>query len=455
MADNVAVTPGTGATIATDDVGGVQYQRVKVDGGGDGAATPILAGGGVEASALRVTIASDSTGVVSVDDNGSTLSIDDGGSTISIDDGGASLTVDGTVAANMRDGAGTALTSATRGAEQALSVQLVDGSGNQVTSFGGGTQYTEGDTDSSITGTAGLWEDSGNTLRATSASYPMPVNVIGGYSSGFVHPIDATVGSTDGGALCLAMRADTPTVVNTGDGKYEPMQMSSGRLWVSAVVSAASTSIGKFEDGASASGDVGVPAMAIQQSSPADTAGTNGDYAMLQMSAGRLWSSSQSYGDVAHDAADSGNPVKVGHKAKSALSGVTLVADADRADSVSDLDGAVVNRPFVPLGDVIMERVSDTGGTSTAFSNFGATASTRNYLTTITVYNDSSTTGYLDIRDGTSGTVLHTIPLPAKGGGTVNFPIPLRSTANTAIAYDVSGALTTVYISVIGFKSKC
>jgi hypothetical protein len=43
---------------------------------------------------LRVTIASDSTGVLSVDDNGSTLSIDDGGGTI---------TVDGTVSVNALD----------------------------------------------------------------------------------------------------------------------------------------------------------------------------------------------------------------------------------------------------------------------------------------------------------------------------------------------------------------
>jgi hypothetical protein len=35
-----------------------------------------VTGGGVEASALRVTIASDSTGVVSVDDNGASLTID-------------------------------------------------------------------------------------------------------------------------------------------------------------------------------------------------------------------------------------------------------------------------------------------------------------------------------------------------------------------------------------------
>lgn len=43
MADNVDVTPGTGKTIATDDVGGVQYQRVKLDVGGDGASSPVTA----------------------------------------------------------------------------------------------------------------------------------------------------------------------------------------------------------------------------------------------------------------------------------------------------------------------------------------------------------------------------------------------------------------------------
>lgn len=77
-------------------------------------------GGGTEATALRVTVASDSTGVLSVDDNGGSLTVDgtvavsgsvavtdnagsltvdDGGSTISVDDGAGSLTVDGTVAA--------------------------------------------------------------------------------------------------------------------------------------------------------------------------------------------------------------------------------------------------------------------------------------------------------------------------------------------------------------------
>lgn len=42
MADNVPITAGTGTTIASDDVGSVQYQRVKVTLGGDGVATADL-----------------------------------------------------------------------------------------------------------------------------------------------------------------------------------------------------------------------------------------------------------------------------------------------------------------------------------------------------------------------------------------------------------------------------
>lgn len=85
MADNVAITPGAGATIATDDVGGAQYQRVKVDGGGDGLAAPILgdSANGLDVDVTRVQ---------------GTVTVGDGGGSVSVDDNGGSLTVDGTVA---------------------------------------------------------------------------------------------------------------------------------------------------------------------------------------------------------------------------------------------------------------------------------------------------------------------------------------------------------------------
>lgn len=160
-------------------------------------------------------------------------------------------------------------------------------------------------------------------------------------------------------------------------------------------------------------------------------------------------------GGVAHDSADSGNPVKIGAKASATLSDDTMVANGDRTDATSDLDGTLLVRNQFPLGDLLSERVTNTDGTSTAFTNFGATASTRNYVTAITVYNSSATAGYIDFRDGTGGSVLYTVPIPAGGGAVLCSNNPLfRTSANTALAYDVSGALTTVYISISGFKSK-
>lgn len=41
MADNVAITPGSGATVACDDISSVLYQRVKISEGADGSATDV------------------------------------------------------------------------------------------------------------------------------------------------------------------------------------------------------------------------------------------------------------------------------------------------------------------------------------------------------------------------------------------------------------------------------
>lgn len=41
MADGVEITAGSGTIVATDDVGSVHYQKVKLDVGGDGATLPV------------------------------------------------------------------------------------------------------------------------------------------------------------------------------------------------------------------------------------------------------------------------------------------------------------------------------------------------------------------------------------------------------------------------------
>jgi len=80
MADTVTLDPGSGgAVIATDDLGATGHaQWVKLRDGTDGGTQTIASGGGTEAASLRVTVASDSTGVLSVDDNGASLTVDVG-----------------------------------------------------------------------------------------------------------------------------------------------------------------------------------------------------------------------------------------------------------------------------------------------------------------------------------------------------------------------------------------
>lgn len=156
-------------------------------------------------------------------------------------------------------------------------------------------------------------------------------------------------------------------------------------------------------------------------------------------------------GAVAHDSADSGNPIKVGAKAITALSGATLVASADRTDNVSDLDGAQIIRQDATLGDLVSGTASNTDGTSTQVLAAGA-AGIKHYITDVTIVNTSSSTIYVELKDGT--TAKWVFPVPATGGVTHSFRVPLAGTAATAWNFDPSAATTTIYCSVTAFKSK-
>jgi hypothetical protein len=58
MADNVAITAGSGTTIAADDISSVFYQRVKVALGADGSAADAVGGTGVDSTGvMRVSLA--------------------------------------------------------------------------------------------------------------------------------------------------------------------------------------------------------------------------------------------------------------------------------------------------------------------------------------------------------------------------------------------------------------
>jgi hypothetical protein len=359
---------------------------------------------------------------------------------------------------------------ATISSTDVMRVAIFDDSDSQITSFGGGTQYTEGDTDATITGTAILWEDGSDTLATVTATNPLPVDASGttltvdlgaGDSAHLGLLVDAIVvlGSdtytetTSKANLISAVRNDTLATLADTDNEFAPLQVNaSGALYVvqSGTVTVTATDLDVQSGGADLATeatlstiDTDTGNIATSTSTMAGWDNAVGDGASVS-------------GDVAHDSADAGEPVKVGFKAESSPKGITLVADGDRTDGYADLDGIQIVKIGTSGADLISERVSNTNGTSTAFTNFDATASTYNYVTAITVYNSSATDGYVDIRDGTAGSVLYTIPLPTLGGAVLaNGGSPLfKSSANTALAYDVSGALTTVYISMTGYKSK-
>lgn len=86
--------------------------------------------------------------------------------------------------------------------------QIVTSAGAFVDSFGGGTQYTEGDTDATITGTAVMWEDAGDTLRVVSAAKPLPIGDAGGSLT-----VDGTVGLTKSATSTLTNVASSATNV--------------------------------------------------------------------------------------------------------------------------------------------------------------------------------------------------------------------------------------------------
>lgn len=87
---NVPISPGAGADIASDLVGGVQYQTVKLDGGAAGLSQPIL---GTTANGLLSDVSRIQTTVTVQPLSGAQFPINDGGNSITVDFNGAAQPV--------------------------------------------------------------------------------------------------------------------------------------------------------------------------------------------------------------------------------------------------------------------------------------------------------------------------------------------------------------------------
>jgi hypothetical protein len=132
-------------------------------------------------------------------------------------------------------------------------------------------------------------------------------------------------------------------------------------------------------------------------------------------------------GNVAHDSADSGNPVKVGGKART--TNPAAVADGDRVDSFHDDVGRAVVQP-VQVRD-LMTDATVTISASTAETTILASggAGVFHDLTCVIVSNTSATATRVDFRSATSGSVRFSLYIPAGDTRGVVFSVPLPQTS--------------------------
>lgn len=143
-----------------------------------------------------------------------------------------------------------------------LTVAITDGNGDQITSFGGGTQYTEGDTDATLTGTVSMAEgasntatplqlDASNNLKVSVQNSSIPVTDNGGSLTvdGTVAISNASIPVTDnGGSLTVD---GTVAISNT----TFPVTDNGGSLTVDGTIAA--TQSGTWTLGANSGVDVG------------------------------------------------------------------------------------------------------------------------------------------------------------------------------------------------------
>lgn len=151
---------------------------------------------------------------------------------------------------------------------------------------------------------------------------------------------DAPHVSGDTGVPAWGVRNTTAATFAGDEGDYSPIAVDQAGAQYIAKVSQVvpgtlAGDLGKAEDAAHVSGHTGVYVLAVRDDVLAAHSDTDGDYESLHTdSSGRLHvvNSAGIAGDIAHDAADSGNPLKIGAKAIAHGSNPTAVAVSDRSD---------------------------------------------------------------------------------------------------------------------------
>lgn len=365
--------------------------------------------------------------------------------------------------------------------------QVVSVKGTVTTSGGGGgTQYTEDvasagaesltlagavrrDTAASSSGTDGdystintdasgrLWVNaSGAAVPVTDNSGSLTVDNAGTFA---VQAAEADGANVTLGAKADAKSTATDTTAITAMSVLKQISASvqappsqavtnAGTFAVQSTIAAAATNIAKAEDVASADADVGVPAMAIRKATPANTSGTDGDYEMLQVSAGRLWVSdtvtdlipgvaATNLGkaeDAAHTTGDTG-VMMLGVRESTATDLSAGNTNGDYEPLQVDANGALwVSQATLLAGeDLTNNRLNVTQKFSYSHIAAGQATTTvksgAGFLHSITLNGAATATNVTTVYDNTAGS-----------GTVIAIPAATTATVPTTLTYDVSFA---------------
>lgn len=155
-------------------------------------------------------------------------------------------------------------------------------------------------------------------------------------------------------------------------------------------------------------------------------------------------------GAAAHDAVIAGNPNYMGGIARTA--NATGVANGDAAGALMNVVGAQVMLPYA-IPESTWQYGSSTAVTNTTdvAVKAAAAAGIRNYMTGLQYHNTSATASTIVVKDGS--TVIWACQAPASmtAPANIQFPVPLRGTAATALNVAMLTTATNTFVAAQGF----
>lgn len=347
-----------------------------------------------------------------------------------------------------------------------ITVAIVDGAGDQITSFGGGTQYADGAARGSAIGTIAMGDDGTNIQSIhVDSSGDLQIDVL-------TMPTVAVTGTFWQATQPVSLATNTPTLqsgsttaVTQATGTNLHMVVDSGTITTVSALGVGTTGPQKAEDVAHSSGDMGILAMASRLDTPVANAGVSndGDYTGLVLDNFRkLWVTGTVPEDTAHVA---GEAILQGGVRRIDTAATSAGTSGDWATMDASAEGALWSTltPTTTSG-LTTAMFSGSDGSTILVATAQVIKASAGNLYGYYFYNPESAVTFVHFYNTAAASVtvgttnpLFTIPVPATSAANLSFPYPVGfSNAGWSIAATTTAggntAPATGVSAVIWFK---